>query len=71
MYQKYCELLKAHDATTSDFCKTMDVSESAMSMWKKRSEEWDGTGKKPTPSLETVAKMAKFFEVPIEFFIEE
>ena len=71
MYQKYCELLRERGVTTSDVCKTMDISESAMSMWKKRTEEWDGTGKKPTPSLDTVAKLAKYFDKPIEFFLEQ
>lgn len=71
MYQKYCELLKERGVTTSDVCKAMDISESAMSMWKKRTEEWDGTSKKPTPSLDTVAKLAKYFDKPIEFFLEQ
>ena len=71
MYQKYCELLKERGITTSDVCKAMEISESAMSMWKKRTEEWDGTGKKPTPSLDTVAKLAKYFDKPIEFFLEQ
>ena len=71
MYQKYCELLKERGVTTSDVCRAMDISEPAMSMWKKRTEAWDGTGKKPTPSLDTVAKLAKYFDKPIEFFLEE
>ncbi len=71
MYQKYCELLKERGITTSDVCKAMDINESAMSMWKKRTEEWNGEGKKPTPSLDTVAKLAKYFGRPIEFFLEE
>ncbi len=71
MFKKYCELLRERGVTTSEVCKAADINESAMSMWKKRSEEWDGTSKKPTPSLETVAKLAKYFGKPIEYFLEE
>lgn len=71
MYEKYKQLLKEKGTNTKAFCNAMDVPESTMSMWKKRSETWGGTGKKPTPSFETVAKMAKFFGKPIEFFSEE
>lgn len=71
MFKKYCELLKERGVTTSEVCKAADINESAMSMWKKRSEEWDGISKKPTPSLETVAKLAKYFGKPIEYFLEE
>lgn len=71
MYQKYCELLKERGLTTSEVCKEADIKESAMSMWKIRSERWNGEGKRPTPSLDTVAKLAKFFNKPIEFFLEE
>lgn len=71
MYQKYCELLKERGLTTSEVCKATDIAESAMSMWKIRSERWNGENKRPTPSLDTVAKLAKFFDVPIEYFLEE
>lgn len=71
MYQKYCELLKERGVTTADVCKAMHIKDSAMSMWKKRTEEWNGIGKKPTPSLDTVAKLAEYFDKPIEFFLEE
>lgn len=71
MYEKYTRLLKEKGTNTKAFCDAMDVPQSTMSMWKKRVEEWDGIVKKPTPSFETVAKMAKFFDVPIEYFLEE
>ena len=71
MYEKYARLLKEKGTNTKAFCDAMKVPQSTMSMWKKRLEEWDGTVKKPTPSLDTVAKMAKFFDVPIEYFLEE
>lgn len=71
MYQKYCELLKECGLTTSDVCKATGIAETAMSMWKIRSERWNGETKRPTPSLDTVAKLAKFFDKPIEYFLEE
>lgn len=71
MYQKYCELLKERGVTTSEVCKATGIAETAMSMWKIRSERWNGDGKRPTPSLDTVAKLAKYFDKPIEFFIGE
>lgn len=71
MYQKYLELLKERGVTTSDVCEATGIGESAMSMWKKRTESWDGNGKKPTPSLDTVSKLATYFGKPIEYFLEE
>lgn len=73
MYRKYLEMLKERNATTSDVCKAMDISESAMSMWKARWLEWEKTkeGREPTPSLETMSKLAKFFGVQIETFVGE
>lgn len=73
MYRKYLELLKEHDASTSDVCRAMDIKESAMSMWKARWLEWEKTkeGREPVPSLETISKLAKFFNVPIETFVNE
>ena len=70
MYRKYCELLKKRGVTTSDVCKAMDINESAMSMWKTRWLEWEQTkvGKEPTPSLDTILKLSKFFGVSVEYF---
>lgn len=71
MYGKYTELLKERGVSTKSVCDTMDIPESTMSMWKLRWLKWKetGEGKEPTPSFETVVKLAKYFEKPIEYFI--
>lgn len=70
MYRKYLALLEERKVSTKKVCDTVDIPESTMSMWKIRWLEWEQTkvGKEPTPSLDTILKLAKFFEVPVEYF---
>ncbi len=62
MYKKYAELLKEHNETTSDVSKDTGISESIFSNWKSRNGAL---------SVENLAKVAKHFKVPIEYFIEK
>lgn len=73
LYRKYLALLSERKTTTSAVCKATEIKESAMSMWKSRWLAWEKTkeGAEPVPSLETIAKLAKYFDKPIEFFIGE
>lgn len=71
MYRKYLALLSERKTTTSAVCKATDIKESAMSMWKSRWLAWEKSkeGAEPVPSLETIAKLANFFDVSIEYFV--
>lgn len=70
MYRKYLALLEERKVTTKQVCDSVDIPESTMSMWKTRWLEWEQTKnkKEPTPSLDTILKLSKFFEVPVEYF---
>lgn len=70
MYRKYLALLEERKVTTKQVCDAMDIPESTMSMWKIRWLEWEQTKKKkePTPSLDTILKLSRYFEVPVEYF---
>ena len=74
MYKKYLTLLSERGVTTRQVCNAADIPESTMAMWKARYEEWeksDHTKKSPSPSFETVAKLAKYFEVSTDYFLPE
>lgn len=73
MYRKYLALLEENDVSTKTVCDSTNISESAMSMWKSRWLKWekDKDGKEPVPSLETIQKLARYFDKPIEYFIGE
>ena len=68
MYEKYLRLLEEKGVTTYQVCKSTGISESTISMWGKRATE--SPDKEPKLSMDNVAKLAKFFGVPIEYFIE-
>ena len=73
MYEKYLKLLNEKGVTTRQVCGATGIPESTMSMWKARYEAWGGNAEKkePVPSIDTVYKLAKYFDVPIEYFIGE
>lgn len=64
MYDKYLELLKKTGKTTYQVCHDVGISENTMSNWKKRS---DNGGKL---SVDNLAKLARYFNVPMEYFLE-
>lgn len=65
MYEKYLKLLKERNVTTAQVCRETGIPESTMSMWKQRSQ--DGT---PKLSLDNAIKLAKYFDVSIEYFLD-
>lgn len=67
MYQKYLELLEKTGKTTYQVCHETGVPESTISMWKKRTTD----GKEAKLSIDNLVKIAKYFEVPIEYFLSE
>lgn len=68
MYEKYLQLLEKKSVTSYQVCKATGIPESTISMWGKRAE--DNPNKRPKLSMDNVAKLAKYFGVPIEYFIE-
>lgn len=68
MYEKYLKLLEKHGVTTYQVCKATGIPESTISMWGIRAKEHPEKDYKL--SMDTVAKIARYFEVPIEYFVE-
>lgn len=68
MYEKYLELLEQNGNTTYQVCKATGIPESTISMWGKRCKE--NPDKEPKLGVDHLAKLAKFFNVPIEYFLE-
>ena len=62
MYEKFEMLLKEKNVTTADVASATGISQSVFSNWKTRGGNL---------SLENIAKVAKFFNVPIESFLKE
>ena len=60
-YQKYVELRDSRGVSDYRVATESGVNQSTFSDWK------SGRSK---PKLEKLAKIAKFFEVPIEYFLE-
>ena len=71
MYRKYLALLTDRGVTTSEVCNATGIKESAMSMWKSRWLAWEKNKDRaePVPSLDTIAKLASYFDVNIEYFV--
>ena len=62
MYEKYKSLLDKTNKTSYQVSKETGISQTAFSNWKtKRSE----------PGLESPRKLADYFNVPIEYFLEK
>lgn len=63
MYSKY-EIVRDENVLTNyRVCKDTGIDPAIISRWK-HSEEY-------RPGLKTLQKLAKYFEVPIEYFLEE
>lgn len=62
MYEKFEELLKLHNVTAYEVSKNTGIIASTFSDWK------SGRSK---PGVEKLAKLAKYFGVQIEYFLEE
>lgn len=61
MYEKYSTLLEKTNKTSYQVSKETGVGQNVLSNWK---------NKKTKPSLETLVILAKYFKVPIEYFVE-
>lgn len=62
MYEKYKRLLEKIDKTSYQVSKETGISQTAFSNWK--------TGRSK-PGLESLRILANYFNVPIEYFLEE
>lgn len=61
MYKKYLELLQKCNETTADVSRDTEIPESVFSNWKSRNGAL---------SVDNLAKVARHFKVPIEYFLE-
>lgn len=73
LYRKYLALLTDRGVTTSEVCDATGIKESAMSMWKSRWLNWEKNKDKsePVPSLDTIVRLADFFDVSVDYFVKE
>lgn len=73
LYRKYLALLADRGVTTSEVCDVTGIKESAMSMWKSRWLAWEKNKDKsePVPSLDTIARLADYFDVSVDYFVKE
>ena len=62
MYEKFERLIKEHNVTPSQVSKETGIVRSTFTDWK------SGRSK---PGVEKLYLLAKFFEVPIEYFLEK
>lgn len=62
MYKKFKELLSKTNKTPYQVAKETGISQTAFSNWKSGRSE---------PGLDSLKKLANFFGVPIEYFLEE
>lgn len=62
MYTRYAELRDSRAMNDNEVAKAVGISNAILSEWK---------SEKHTPSLQTMFKLAKFFDVPIETFLQE
>ena len=65
MYEKFLALLREKEVTIADVSRETGIPFSTLSMWKARQD------KNAKLSLENTAKIAKYFGVGIEYFLEE
>lgn len=61
MYEKFTDLLSKTNKTAYQVAKDTGISQTAFSNWK------SGRCK---PNLESLKKIADYFKVPIEYFLE-
>ena len=62
MYEKYSALLEKVNKTSYQVSKETGISQTAFSNWK--------TGRSE-PSLESLKRLARYFDVPIEYFLSD
>ena len=62
MYKRFEKLLVANNVTAYQVSKATGISTVTLSEWKK------GTY---TPKVDKLLKIAKFFNVPLEYFVNE
>ena len=62
LYEKYQKLLDKNNKTSYQVAKETGISQTAFSNWKSERCE---------PSLDSLKKLAKYFGVPIEYFLDE
>ncbi len=62
MYKKFAELLVKHNKTSYQVSKESGVTQTVLANWKA------GRNK---PNVDNLKKIAAYFEVPIEYFLEE
>lgn len=62
MYKKFLQLLLKNNVTAYAVGKATEIPQSTFSDWK------SGRSK---PGVEKLAKIAKFFDVPMEYFLED
>jgi transcriptional regulator with XRE-family HTH domain len=67
LYEKYERLLEKTGETTYQVCKATNIPESTISMWRDRCVN---QGKDAKLSIDNLAKLAKHFGVPIEYFLK-
>ena len=61
MYEKFKKLLQAHGATAADVATATGIYPSTFSDWKSG---------RSNPGVEKLAKIAKYFGVSMEYFLE-
>lgn len=61
MYKKFAELLDKNNKTTYQVAKETEIAQSTFSDWK------SGRSK---PKVDKLKILAKYFDVPIEYFLE-
>lgn len=61
MYEKFAALLAKTNKTAYRVAKDTGISETAFNHWK---------NDRNNPSLGTLLKLAKYFDVPIDYFLE-
>lgn len=62
MYQKYCALRDKTGVTDYRVAKDLDITASTFTDWKNG---------RSNPGVEKLSKIAKYFAVPIEYFLEK
>ena len=62
MYEKYLELLEEKNCRNIDVSKATGIPPSTFSDWKKG---------KSSPKVDKLKKIANYFNVPIEYFLED
>lgn len=61
-YQVFADLLKQHNVTPYQVSKETGITQTALSNWKR---------KKSTPKLETLWKLSEYFQVTVDYFLNE